>query len=419
MSSLSKLILSAKVATGSWPPPDAIHGMRYQAGQVLLAVRHFVAVAQSLELALTSTIPAALDEEFEVKGTELSDSELISRLDHNCEVIVNHIASLVTKITRERTISTSLIDHVRKTINEIGQFMSLVEDIQFDQTLDTEGLVPDFLAKKESLYSVVNELVTASSAGDDGFVGSAGHGAVANTLGIMLETSTQVLENVEIVLVAVKLLVDHKELILQQSLYNSIGGGGSGGNYGDKGVSSAPVTGDELDNLQRRAQNLSFVEGVPARRTSGGSSHSRTSSHNDYTSQNTSRQHQPPPSPRVTRNRTASGDLRVDPSYRKSSLPQNYPGVRRGSQGSFHAPVSSGPNGPTSGDTLSSSTKLAHFFGEGSIPLNSARLSQDVRTSCAFLSCVLLLIFFLGCWTTLVPEEGSKLRDFIQHGGCC
>ena len=300
--------------------------------------------------------------------------------------------------------------------------MSLVEDIQFDQTLDTEGLVPDFLAKKESLYSVVNELVTASSAGDDGFVGSAGHGAVANTLGIMLETSTQVLENVEIVLVAVKLLVDHKELILQQSLYNSIGGGGgSGGNGGDKGASSsAPVTGDELDNLQKRAQNLSFVEGVPVRRTSGGSSHSRTSSHNDYTSQNTSRQHQPPPSPRGSRNRTASGDLRVDPSYRKSSLPQNYPGVRRGSQGSFHAPVSSGPNGPTSGDTLSSSTKLAHFFGEGSIPLNSARLSQDVGFSLLFYSSISRVChFFLGCWTTLVPKEGSQLRDFIQHGGRC
>jgi hypothetical protein len=48
MSSLSKLALAAKVATGVWPPPDAVHGMRYQAGQVLLAVRHFVAVAQSL-----------------------------------------------------------------------------------------------------------------------------------------------------------------------------------------------------------------------------------------------------------------------------------------------------------------------------------------------------------------------------------
>jgi hypothetical protein len=46
MTSLSKIILAAKVAGGLWPPPDAVHSMRYQAGQVLLAVRHFVAVAQ-------------------------------------------------------------------------------------------------------------------------------------------------------------------------------------------------------------------------------------------------------------------------------------------------------------------------------------------------------------------------------------
>lgn len=52
MASLSKIILAAKVASGLWPPPDAIHSMRYQAGQVLLAVRHFVAVAQDLGISL-------------------------------------------------------------------------------------------------------------------------------------------------------------------------------------------------------------------------------------------------------------------------------------------------------------------------------------------------------------------------------
>ncbi|KAJ3358089.1 hypothetical protein HDU91_005320, partial [Kappamyces sp. JEL0680] len=159
MSSLSKIILAAKVAAGSWPPPDAVHSMRYQAGQVLLAVRHFVAVAQDLGI---EPHPVARDatEEFDVRGNELSDGELVARLDQNCEIIVNSIAALVTKITRDRALSTALIEHVRKTINEIGQFMSLIEDIKFDATLDYDNLVGDFITKKDNLYSVVNELVT-------------------------------------------------------------------------------------------------------------------------------------------------------------------------------------------------------------------------------------------------------------------
>lgn len=234
MASLSKIILSAKVAAGLWPPPDAVHSMRYQAGQVLLAVRHFIAVAQEAGVPLTP-LPDLEADEFDVRGTELSDLELLQRLDHNCEIIMNSIAALVTKITRDRSLSTALIDHVRKTITEIGQFMSLVEDIQFDKSLDVDNLVEDFMQKKEQLYMCVNELVTASSTGQDGF-------APANALGMMLESSTSVLEAVEEVVVSSKLLIDHKELISQKS-------------FADSDHVNA-----ELVELQKRAQSLNFLE---------------------------------------------------------------------------------------------------------------------------------------------------------------
>jgi hypothetical protein len=144
MSSLSKIILAAKVAAGLWPPPDSVHSMRYQAGQVLLVVRHFVAVAQDAGI----TLKAASDEEdngtFDLIGNELSDSELISRLDQSSDVIMNSIAALITKITRDKKISTMLVEQLRKTVTEIGQFMSLIEDIQFDTSSGAEHLVVEF-----------------------------------------------------------------------------------------------------------------------------------------------------------------------------------------------------------------------------------------------------------------------------------
>ncbi|KAI8893365.1 ras guanine nucleotide exchange factor domain-containing protein [Globomyces pollinis-pini] len=237
MTSLSKINLAAKVAAGLWPPPDAVHSMRYQAGQVLLSVRHFVAVAQDLGITLQPVIDDGADE-FDMKGSELSDTELVSRLDQNSEIIMNSIAALVTKITRDRVLSTALIDHVRKTVTEIGQLMSIIEDIKFDTSLDIENLVGGFLNKKENLYAVVNELVTASSTGEDGF-------APANALGMMLESATGVLEATEDILVAAKLLVDHKELITQKSMYDQSENAG-----GDS----------ELVLLQKRAQSLNFLD---------------------------------------------------------------------------------------------------------------------------------------------------------------
>ena len=307
-------------------------------------------------MSLSSSVFGEVDDEFDIKGTELSDSELISRLDHNCEIIVNYIAGLVTKITRERTISTTLIDHVRKTINEVGQYLSLIEDIMLDISSDQDGLVADFLAKKSALYSVLNELVTVTMTGEDGFPSS-------NKLGHMLETSTQVLENVEIVLIAVKLLVDRKELLLEKSLYNSC-------NKGDESESGSRDDAN-LEILQKRAKSLSLVD-VSEPQHSRGSRQSLNQEEGTATPR-----HLAPPSPRERRNRAPSGsELRVDPSFRKSYLtPQGYSNVRRGSQSSTGYPPHSGP---ISGESMSSSTKLAHFFGEGSLPINSARLSQDV-----------------------------------------
>jgi hypothetical protein len=348
MTSLSKIILAAKVASGLWPPPDAVHSMRFQAGQVLLAVRHFVAVAQDLGIQLRS-LPESPQDDFDIKGTELSDSELVSRLDQNCEIIMNSIASLVTKITRDRQLSTTLIDHVRKTITEIGQFMSLIEDIKFDPSMDADNLVGEFKQKKETLYTVVNDLVSASSAGEDGF-------APSNALGMMLESATSVLESVEDVLVASKLLIDHKELILQKSLYNQ----------------TETINEDsELVNLQKKAKSLTFLE---TRNGTAEPNSARISSGSQ---------------PWNRDSRTISTDSQ---QYgRKNSISQQ--SFKRMSQDLASPPPDS-----------ASSSKLNQFFGEHELP-SSSRLSD-------------VCIFDVAKYETLVFTQRTNLRAFIQYGRC-
>ncbi|KAJ3318431.1 hypothetical protein HDV06_000507 [Boothiomyces sp. JEL0866] len=340
MSSLSKIILAAKVAAGLWPPPDAVHSMRYQAGQVLLAVRHFVAVAQDLGITL-GPLPEDAADEFDVKGNELSDTEMVTRLDQNCEIIMNSIATLVTKITRDRALSTGLIDMVRKTVTEIGQLLSIIEDIKFDTSLDVDNLVADFMLKKGNLYTVLNDLVSASSTGEDGF-------APANALGLMLESATSVLESVEDIVVAAKLLIDHKELILQKSLQSET----------EKSEES------DLLVLQKRAQALNFLDN----RNSQSSAHSITSG--QYPPSSVS------PGGNWSRDgRTLSAESRLNSgaptqeqyaSYRKGSITGIQSG-RRISQDAMNSPQDMG-----------SASKLSQFFGEEPVS-QSARVSENMR----------------------------------------
>ncbi|CAG8818775.1 15948_t:CDS:1, partial [Racocetra fulgida] len=47
MASLSKLVLSTKVASGVWPPPDSAQKMKNDADEVLVSVRQFVQAAEN------------------------------------------------------------------------------------------------------------------------------------------------------------------------------------------------------------------------------------------------------------------------------------------------------------------------------------------------------------------------------------
>jgi hypothetical protein len=204
--------------------------------------------------------------------------------------------------------------------------MSLIEDIKFDPSMDSENLVGEFKQKKEMLYNVVNDLVSASSAGEDGF-------APSNALGMMLESATSVLESVEEVLVASKLLIDHKELILQKSLYNA----------------SETVNEDsELVNLQKKAQSLTFLD------TRG------------------------PVSPEPT---SARGSASPQPPWNRDSRTISSDSNQFGRKGSFsqHSFKRMSQDNVSPHPDPGSASKLNQFFGENEVPPTSRLSDQNLR----------------------------------------
>ncbi|KAJ3156000.1 hypothetical protein HDU89_005563 [Geranomyces variabilis] len=256
MSALSKLILAAKVSAGLWPPPDAVNKMRYQAGQVLLAIRHFVSIAQDIPLELKLVLPGSVTDvalsidEFDQRGVELSDIEFAARLDNHSDQIIESIAKLVNVITQDRRISGVLIDQARVTVTEIGQLLSLIEEIPL-HNIEGSGradsaandLLSAYRTKKETLYSAVNDLVTAARTTMDDF-------APPNALGELLEVTTAVLQAVEDVLMVTKLVIDQKDLLEQRSLQEEAE------SYDDERRRDS-----ELSILQRRAMSLTFLHG--------------------------------------------------------------------------------------------------------------------------------------------------------------
>ncbi|KAJ3250140.1 hypothetical protein HK104_007500, partial [Borealophlyctis nickersoniae] len=276
MSSLSKLVLAAKVASGLWPPPDAVSKLRYQAGQVLLAIRHFVGVAQDSQLelhAVGSTYRASRmasgDDFFDIRGAELSDLELVSRVDTYSDSIVSGIAKLVGLIKHHQqqhnsnggggravpgTATTAIIDATRATVTEIGQLMSLIEEIRLPPPLPSssssggngadDDIVTTFTNRKQTLYTLVNDLVTSARTAMDEF-------APPNALSSVMDSATRVLQGVEDVVFGVKLVVDEREL---GELRRMVEGNDSGGG-------AAGAGGELLGLLQRRAMSLTFDYG--------------------------------------------------------------------------------------------------------------------------------------------------------------
>ncbi|KAJ3105728.1 hypothetical protein HDU96_008455 [Phlyctochytrium bullatum] len=244
MLALSKLVITAKVASGLWPPPDAIASMKYEASQVLLGVRHFVSAGQELNIELREPKgDTAFD--FEALGSDLSSGEFVSRLDEGADRVIKGIARLVAVITMDRRASGVLIEHARTTVTEIGQLMSLVEDLKvtdLSQMNDNlSQLIVDFTKAKEAAYDIVNDMITFTRTAMDAF-------APPKALTKLLDCTSAVLRIIDDLVMATKLLIDSRDFIEQQSLLTEA-----------EDLQENPKRESDLLMLQRRAMSLNLL----------------------------------------------------------------------------------------------------------------------------------------------------------------
>ncbi|RUP49668.1 hypothetical protein BC936DRAFT_141885 [Jimgerdemannia flammicorona] len=200
MASLSKLVLSAKLASGAWPPPDAILKMQSDANEVLVAAREFVNTAQPVGIEVRHVDPRlvpglqnwrqrnssgpgrrsggtnGLAREGQVSRYSLQQ-DLHNNLDFYARGMAKSLTLLVThaKNAAERpsggransplaAATPLLIAQFRSLSTQISQFINIVEDIAVDDTLPSVG---EFRLSKQSLYTAVGLLFNATQNATD------------------------------------------------------------------------------------------------------------------------------------------------------------------------------------------------------------------------------------------------------------
>ena len=184
MATLSKLVLAAKTASGVWPPPDAVAKMQQAANDVLLAVRQFVAAAQEAGVEIRSPGHTPTEESTQSSGAlssssdvqnnpvsppvppmspkrglnsarslpstnngnasnnvqnnsesiqqHTSDTELIASLEKYTRSVMRMIANLTQAVRSGKCNSQQLIGQVRSIVTEVGNFLSLVDELPLD-----------------------------------------------------------------------------------------------------------------------------------------------------------------------------------------------------------------------------------------------------------------------------------------------
>jgi hypothetical protein len=153
---------------------------RYQAGQCLLAIRHFVSIAQDIPLELTPISDCYSIDDFDIKGAQLSDIEFISRLDTQAEQIIKTISELLmtTRTLKQirppndriSDLKQGIIDRARQAVTEIGQFLSLVEELKIVNIKSVTTLLTEFSQRRDLLYTTVNDLITKAKSISDPYV---------------------------------------------------------------------------------------------------------------------------------------------------------------------------------------------------------------------------------------------------------
>ncbi|KAF9143936.1 hypothetical protein BGX30_014325 [Mortierella sp. GBA39] len=266
MAALSKLVLSAKMASGVWTGSDAVMKLQADAREVGTAAQNYVSNAiaanievhqvdarlvtnvksplgantdtpQSLQKALSNGSlkaepPILASSERKVFGSQMSTQSILSQLDHyskSASKAVNTLTAQIEKLidnpqpvgknnqpngatasqpVMNATQSAQLVTQTRQTITQLGSLLSLVTE--FSSTALTEQpnipdrYFSDVKVAKQVLHGGIASLVMAIQSATDLL-------AVGQTLELALSTTLSTGKAVESLVQATRVLVQEKE----------------------------------------------------------------------------------------------------------------------------------------------------------------------------------------------------------------
>ncbi|KAG0042697.1 hypothetical protein BGZ83_000175 [Gryganskiella cystojenkinii] len=262
MAALSKLVLSAKLASGVWPAPDAVLKLQADAREVGAAAQNYVSTAVAASIAvhqvdarlvtdIKSPIKARADSTFgrsvspgsargdlspttdrKVFGSQMSSQSILSQLDYYSKsatkalnVLAMQIEKLIeTPMPVPRTSgpgglslsnpiinssqSAQLVTQTRQTISQIGSLLTLVTDFSAS-TLAEQYAIPDVYfadvkSTKQALHGSTASLVMAVQSATDLL-------AASHSLDLALSTTLGSEQCVQSLVQATRALIQEKE----------------------------------------------------------------------------------------------------------------------------------------------------------------------------------------------------------------
>ncbi|KAI8827072.1 ras guanine nucleotide exchange factor domain-containing protein [Fimicolochytrium jonesii] len=290
MSSLSKLVLHAKEASGVWPPPDSVVSLQQATNEVLVSVRQFVAAAQEAGVEVqpltngeaaaihssgsssnTAPPPSVTDGELgpglgQLASNQSRDSmgsdtglaavaeqqlltqqtnpELVTCLENYTRSIFKMLTEVARHVRQGSIETATIIKQVKVTVMEVGNLLALVDEIPLDSV--SEDLTLEFKVNRLNLYNSVTGLVTATQVSTQPL-------APINAMEQVLLSAGLLEKAVKDMLISTKFLVAERENAEQASLVQ----------YIDKFTrhrTSSASSNDGNGSLQpRRAMSLSIL----------------------------------------------------------------------------------------------------------------------------------------------------------------
>lgn len=275
INALSKLVLASKLASCVWPPPDAAENMNSALAEVLQAIRQFIVAAQdagvvislhnlemmqhvnnpvtnSSVIATPTTATSEYSEASTLNGevvesspsnyysknyipmassssslsppssspspplppsSHFSTHQLIAELDRLTQSLVKMIDVLIKGIRLNQANASSLIAEVRAIVSQVGNVLSLVDEVSIDAVL--EELAVDFKVNRLTLYNNVSGLVMATQAATSPL-------SPSNAIEQVIQSSGLISKSVKDLLVSTKCLIEEKENLEQSNLLDYI-----------------------------------------------------------------------------------------------------------------------------------------------------------------------------------------------------